>query len=86
MTLIGRGTVVALIGGTLATTSIVNAAQTPTEVAALESYGELVEVDGKQMNVAVFGDGDGDGEQAIVLTPGAGTASPVADFAPVING
>lgn len=84
MTLIGRGTVVALIGGTLATTSIVNAAQTPTEVAALESYGELVEVDGKQMNVAVFGDGDG--EQAIVLTPGAGTASPVADFAPVING
>lgn len=82
ITLVSLGTVVALIGGTLATTSIVNAVQTPKEVAALEPYGELVEVDGKQMNVAIYGEG----EQTIVLTPGAGTASPVADFAPVIKG
>ena len=82
ITLISAGTVVALIGGTLATTTIVNAVQTPKEVAQLEPYGDLVEVDGKQMNVAVFGEG----EQTVVLTPGAGTASPVADFAPVIEG
>lgn len=82
ITLISAGVVVALIGGTLATTSIVNAVKTPQQVAALEPYGELVTVDGKQLNVAEFGSG----EQTIVLTPGAGTASPVADFAPVING
>lgn len=82
ITLIGLGTVVGLLAATLATTSIVNAVQTDREVAALKPYGELVDVDGKQMNVAVFGEG----EQTIVLTPGAGTASPVADFAPVING
>ena len=82
ITLISAGTVVALLGGTLATTAIVNAVQTPKEVAQLEPYGELVEVDGKRMNVAVFGEG----EETIVLTPGAGTASPVADFAPVIAG
>ncbi|KIP53111.1 alpha/beta fold hydrolase [Leucobacter komagatae] len=82
VTLISLGTVVALIGGTLATTSIVNAVQGPKELANLAPYGELVDVEGKQMNVAVFGSG----EQTIVLTPGAGTASPVADFAPVIEG
>ncbi|KUF06584.1 alpha/beta fold hydrolase [Leucobacter sp. G161] len=82
ITLISLGTVVALVGVTLATTSIANVVLTNKEVADLEPYGELVEVDGKQMNVAVFGEG----EQTIVLTPGAGTASPVADFAPVIAG
>lgn len=82
ITLIGLGTVVGLLAVTLATTSIVNAVQTDREVAALKPYGELVDVDGKHMNVAEFGEG----EQTIVLTPGAGTASPVADFAPVING
>ena len=82
ITLISLGVIVGLVGGTLATTSIINAVKTPREVAELEPYGELVEVDGKQMNVAEFGSG----EQTIVLTPGAGTASPVADFAPVING
>ncbi|SJN08924.1 hypothetical protein FM113_04745 [Leucobacter sp. 7(1)] len=82
ITLIALGTVAGLLVATLATTTIVNAVQTPREIAALTPYGELVEVDGKQMNVAVFGEGD----QTIVLTPGAGTASPVADFAPVIEG
>ena len=82
ITLISAGTVAALIVATLATTSIANAVLTSQEVAGLTPYGELVDVDGKQMNVAVFGDG----AQTIVLTPGAGTASPVADFAPVIEG
>ncbi|MBP6686027.1 MAG: alpha/beta hydrolase [Leucobacter sp.] len=82
VTLISLGTVVALVGVTLATTSIANVVLTNKELADLEPYGELVEVDGKRMNIAVFGEGD----ETIVLTPGAGTASPVADFAPVIAG
>ncbi|GAA1616115.1 alpha/beta fold hydrolase [Leucobacter chromiireducens] len=82
ITLVAFGTVAGLLIATLATTTIVNAVQTPREVAALEPYGELVPVAGKHMNVAEFGDG----ENTIVLTPGAGTASPVADFAPVIRG
>lgn len=82
ITLISFGTVVALLGVTLATTSITNVVLTNKEVAELQPYGQLVDVDGKKMNVAIFGEGD----ETIVLTPGAGTASPVADFAPVING
>lgn len=82
ITLISVGTVAALLAGALAASAITNVVLTNTEIAALKPYGELVEVEGKQMNVTIFGDG----EQTIVLTPGAGTASPVADFAPVING
>lgn len=82
ITLVSFGTIVALLGVTLATTSITNVVLTNKEVAELDPYGQLVDVDGKKMNVAIFGDGD----ETIVLTPGAGTASPVADFAPVING
>lgn len=82
VTLLSLGTIVALLGVTLAGTSITNVVLTNKEVAALKPYGQLVDVDGKKMNVAIFGDG----EETIVLTPGAGTASPVADFAPVIDG
>ncbi|GAA1595865.1 alpha/beta hydrolase [Leucobacter chromiireducens] len=82
ITLISMGTVVGVFAAALATTSVVNLVQTEREVAALAPYGTLVEVDGKQMNVAEFGSG----ETTIVLTPGAGTSSPVADFAPVIRG
>ncbi|WP_025132636.1 alpha/beta fold hydrolase [Leucobacter sp. PH1c] len=82
ITLISLGTVAAVLAATLTTTAVVNLVRTEQEVAALEPYGTLVEVEGKRMNVAEFGSGD----RTIVLTPGAGTASPVADFAPVIRG
>ena len=47
----------------------------------IETYGQLVPVDGKNMNVLI----QGDGEETVVLLPGYGTASPVIDFMPLVN-
>lgn len=74
------GALVALPVLTLATTSIVDVVATKTELAAITSYGELVPVDGKEMNVVV----SGSGADTIVLLPGLGTAAPGLDFQPLI--
>ncbi|MBE7680430.1 MULTISPECIES: alpha/beta fold hydrolase [Paenibacillus] len=46
-----------------------------------EPYGQLVSVDGKQMNVSI----QGKGEETVVLLPGYGTAAPALDFKPLIT-
>ena len=70
---------VAVVGVTLAVTSITNAVATSAEAKEIEPYGQKVDVDGKKMNVVV----SGQGEQTIVLLPGFGTASPALDFGPL---
>lgn len=65
----------------LATTSVVNVVATSREEDRIESYGQTVTVDGRQMNVEVTGDGPVD----VVLLPGFGTASPVLDFSPLVT-
>jgi 2-hydroxy-6-oxonona-2,4-dienedioate hydrolase len=52
-----------------------------SEQGKIESYGQLVPVDGKQMNVTI----QGKGEETIVLLPGFGTAAPALDFKPLIE-
>ena len=59
----------------------INKISANSEQKRLESYGQLVSVDGKKMNVLV----QGQGEETIVLLPGFGTASPVLDFKPLIE-
>ena len=49
------------------------------EAKKIKPYGELVKVDGKNMNVLIEGEGD----RTIVILPGYGTASPVIDFKPL---
>jgi pimeloyl-ACP methyl ester carboxylesterase len=80
ITLWTAGVVVALPVLALTTTSIVNVVATKADLAAITPYGELVPVDGKQMNVVVSGTGD----ETIVLLPGLGTAAPGLDFEPLI--
>ena len=65
----------------LTTTTVVNAVATGREKDRIESYGQTVTVDGRQMNVQVTGDGPLD----VVLLPGFGTASPVLDFGPLVT-
>ncbi|PPF43368.1 alpha/beta hydrolase [Pseudoclavibacter sp. AY1F1] len=72
--------ILALPALTLATTSIANAVISTREIAEIRPYGQLVPVDGKQMNVVE----SGAGEQTIVLLPGLGTAAPGLDFQPLI--
>lgn len=79
--LITIGAIVGVVALTLATTTIVNAVATNNEAQNLPRYGQLVPVDGKQMNVLI----SGEGEETIVLLPGFGTAAPALDFQPLIT-
>ncbi|RLP75325.1 alpha/beta hydrolase [Mycetocola tolaasinivorans] len=79
--LIVIGSIAALIAAGLGTTTVVNAVASQREMANLEHYGQLVDVDGKKMNVLV----QGDGPETIVMLPGLGTGAPAIDFAPVID-
>ncbi|MFI9639247.1 alpha/beta fold hydrolase [Micromonospora sp. NPDC051925] len=65
----------------LVTTSVVNVVATKSEASSITRYGQLVPVDGKQMNVVVSGEGD----ETVVLLPGLGTAAPALDFQPLIT-
>jgi pimeloyl-ACP methyl ester carboxylesterase len=65
----------------LAITYVVNAICNHIEKKKIEPYGQSVEVDGKNMNVSI----QGNGEQTIVLLPGQGTPSPVLDFKLLID-
>ncbi len=60
---------------------IVNKISTKSEQGKIQTYGQLVPVDGKNMNVLI----QGQGEETIVLLPGYGTASPALDFKPLIE-
>jgi len=75
------GALVAVPVLTLTTTSIVDLVATRSELAAITPYGELVPVDGKEMNVVV----SGSGADTIVLLPGLGTAAPGLDFGPLVS-
>lgn len=79
--LITAGVLVAVPVVLLATTSVVNGVATNSEAAAITSYGQLVPVDGKKMNVVISGTGD----ETIVLLPGLGTTAPALDFQPLID-
>ncbi|SDZ15727.1 alpha/beta fold hydrolase [Herbiconiux ginsengi] len=69
--------------GLIATTTV-NAIATASENAELRPYGQLVPVDGKNMNVVVSEDAPDESETIVVL-PGLGTASPALDFAPLVR-
>ncbi|GKU78837.1 alpha/beta hydrolase [Paenibacillus sp. L3-i20] len=60
----------------IAVVFIVHKISSKSELGKIETYGQLVPVDGKQMNVLVQGEGD----ETIVLLPGYGTATPALDF------
>ncbi|QNK90451.1 alpha/beta hydrolase [Sporosarcina sp. resist] len=60
---------------------IVNLISNKSEQGKIESYGQSVVVDGKNMNVLI----QGQGEETVVLLPGYGTASPALDFKPLID-
>ncbi|RZU65589.1 pimeloyl-ACP methyl ester carboxylesterase [Microterricola gilva] len=81
ITLRTLGVIVAVIALALATTAVVNVTATTAEAERIESYGQLVPVDGKNMNVVISGAGD----ETIVLLPGFGTAAPALDFSPLIT-
>ncbi|MCR8842620.1 alpha/beta hydrolase [Paenibacillus sp. SC116] len=75
------GVIAAIIGIFLAIVFTVNIISSKSEQGKIESYGQLIPVDGKQMNVLI----EGQGEETIVLLPGYGTGSPVLDFKPLIE-
>lgn len=64
----------------LATTATYNFFATRSEASDITSYGQLVPVDGKKMNVVT----KGQGPETIVLLPGLGTAAPGLDYQPLI--
>lgn len=72
--------VAAVLALGLATTTVVNAVASGAEQDRIETYGQKVTVDGREMNVLVTGQGS----ENIVLLPGFGTASPVLDFEPLV--
>lgn len=81
ITLLTIGVIVALPVLLLTTTSIVNVVATKSDLASITSYGELVPVEGKEMNVV----DSGTGGETIVLLPGLGTTAPALDFQPLIS-
>jgi len=65
----------------LAVVFIVNIISNKTDKDKIVSYGHLVPVDGKNMNVLI----QGDGKETVVLLPGYGTGAPALDFKPLID-
>ncbi|KMY49709.1 alpha/beta fold hydrolase [Peribacillus loiseleuriae] len=59
----------------------VNVISNHSEQKRIESYGQHVSVDGKNMNVTI----QGKGEETVVLLPGYGTAAPALDFEPLVK-
>ncbi|MGE7999562.1 alpha/beta fold hydrolase [Lysinibacillus sp. NPDC093190] len=60
---------------------IVNIVCNKSEQRKIESYGQSVTVDEKNMNVLI----QGEGEETIVLLPGYGTSAPALDFKLLID-
>ncbi|BBH21995.1 alpha/beta hydrolase [Paenibacillus baekrokdamisoli] len=69
------------IGVFLLTVYIVNIVCNKSEKAKIVSYGQLVPVDGKNMNVTI----QGKGKETVVLLPGFATAAPGIDFKPLVE-
>ncbi|ULO04728.1 alpha/beta hydrolase [Paenibacillus sp. 19GGS1-52] len=65
----------------LVTVFIVNIVCNKSELGRIEPYGQLVPVDGKNMNVTI----QGNGAETVVLLPGYGTGSPALDFKPLVE-
>ncbi|MGE7091014.1 alpha/beta fold hydrolase [Lysinibacillus sp. NPDC048646] len=65
----------------LAIVFLVNIVCNKMEQGKIESYGQFVTVDGKNMNVFI----QGEGEETVVLLPGYGTAAPALDFKLLID-
>jgi pimeloyl-ACP methyl ester carboxylesterase len=78
--LISVSAVVGLLALGLGSTTVVNAVASAAEESELQSYGQLVPVDGKNLNVVI----SGDSAETIVLLSGLGTAAPGLDFAPLV--
>ncbi|MBP1999920.1 pimeloyl-ACP methyl ester carboxylesterase [Paenibacillus shirakamiensis] len=77
----GMGAVAVAILLFLVIVFIVNGVCNQLEQRKIETYGQLVPVDGKHMNVLI----EGQGKETIVLLPGYGTAAPALDFKPLIE-
>nr|WP_229757995.1 alpha/beta hydrolase [Paenibacillus marchantiophytorum] len=75
------GVIAIAIGLFLAIVGIVNVICNKSEQGKIASYGQLVPVDGKNMNVFI----QGKGEETVVLLPGFGTAAPALDFKPLVD-
>lgn len=60
---------------------VINSLFFRNELAHIEPYGKLVEVDGKKMHVYAMGKG----KKTIVLLPGFGVPLPSADFGPLMR-
>ncbi|WP_145317619.1 alpha/beta hydrolase [Paenibacillus xylanexedens] len=60
---------------------ITNVVSSNSEAKKIDSYGQHVSVDGKNMNVLI----QGEGKETIVLLPGYGTAAPALDFKMLID-
>lgn len=65
----------------MAVVFIVDKISSKSEEGKIHSYGQLVPVDGKKMNVLI----QGKGEETVVLLPGYGTAAPALDFKPLLE-
>ncbi|TVX93759.1 alpha/beta hydrolase [Paenibacillus agilis] len=75
------GAIVLAIALFIAIVFTVNIISSKSEQEKIESYGQLVPVDGKNMNVTI----QGEGKETVVLLPGYGTAAPALDFKPLIE-
>ncbi|MFB2557052.1 alpha/beta fold hydrolase [Herbiconiux liangxiaofengii] len=84
ITLISAAALVGALTLGLVATTTVNAVATASEADELQPYGQLVPVDGKNLNVVLSQDAPASAE-TIVLLPGLGTASPGLDFAPLVR-
>ncbi|MGV2884379.1 alpha/beta fold hydrolase [Paenibacillus taichungensis] len=75
------GAIVIVIVLFLGIVYITNVISTNSEAKKIETYGQHVSVDGKNMNVLI----QGEGKETIVLLPGYGTAAPALDFKLLID-
>ncbi|WP_211746289.1 alpha/beta hydrolase [Paenibacillus sp. Marseille-Q4541] len=75
------GVFVAAVAVFLVIVFIVHMISNKLEQQKIQSYGQFVQVDGKNMNVLI----EGSGEETVVLLPGYGTAAPALDFKPLIQ-
>ncbi|WP_449602200.1 alpha/beta fold hydrolase [Paenibacillus sp. Marseille-Q9583] len=75
------GVIVIAIALFLAIVFTVNVICNKIEKGKIESYGQLIPVEGKNMNVMI----QGQGEETVVLLPGFGTAAPGIDFKPLVD-
>ncbi|GAB6991773.1 alpha/beta hydrolase [Paenibacillus pini] len=75
------GAIVIFIVLILGIVYITNVISTNSEANKIDSYGQHVSVDGKNINVLI----QGEGKETIVLLPGYGTAAPALDFKLLID-